>query len=74
LAIGEKWEKAMTRDEKIKRIIERAVQSAFIDFPDAGNGTTWPQNYKEPAECKSIATAVLSALKNEGYQITLESN
>lgn len=26
----------MTRDEKIQRIIERAIQSAFIDFPDAG--------------------------------------
>jgi hypothetical protein len=67
-------EKEMTRGETIERIIERAVQSALVDFPDAGNGTTWPQSYKEPAECKTIATAVLVALKNAGYKITLESN
>jgi hypothetical protein len=64
----------MTRDEKLERIIERAVQSAFVDFPDAGNGTTWPQSYKEPAECKTIAIAVLAALEKAGYKITLESN
>ncbi len=28
--------KAMIRDEKLQRIIERAIQSAFVDFPDAG--------------------------------------
>jgi hypothetical protein len=67
-------EKEMTRRETLERIIERAVQSALVDFPDAGNGTTWPQIYKEPAECKTIATAVLAALKNAGYKITLESN
>lgn len=64
----------MTRNEMLERIIERAVQSALVDFPDAGNGTTWPQSYKEPAECKTIATAALAALKNAGYKITLESN
>jgi hypothetical protein len=67
-------EHTMTRDEKIQRIIERAIQSAFIDFPDAGNGMMWPQNYKEPNECKTVATAILSALKNAGYKITLDSN
>jgi hypothetical protein len=69
-----KEEHTMTRDEKIQRIIERAIQSAFIDFPDAGNGEMWPQNYKEPNECKTVATAILSALKNAGYKITLESD
>lgn len=64
----------MLRDEKLERIIERAIQSAFIDFPDAGNGTVWPKTYKEPAECKTIATAVLSALKNAGYRISLDAN
>jgi hypothetical protein len=64
----------MTGDEKIQRIMERAIQSAFIDFPDAGNGMLWPQRYKEPNECKTVATAILSALKGAGYQITLESN
>jgi hypothetical protein len=52
----------------------RAIQSAFIYFPDAGNGTMWPQNYKEPNECKTVATAILSALENAGYKITLDSN
>lgn len=64
----------MTGDEKVQRIIERAVQSAFVDFPDAGNGTMWPQTYKEPNECKTVAMAILSALKNAGYRIALEAN
>jgi len=64
----------MPGDEKVQRIMERAIQSAFIDFPDAGNGTMWPQNYKEPNECKTVATAILSALKNAGYKVTLASN
>jgi hypothetical protein len=64
----------MTADENIQRIIERAVQSAFIDFPDAGNGIVWPQAYKEPNECKTVATAILSALKTASYKITLDSN
>jgi hypothetical protein len=64
----------MIRDEKLERIIERAIQSALVDFPDAGNGTVWPKTYKEPAECKTIATAVLSALKNAGYRISLVAN
>jgi hypothetical protein len=34
----------------------------------------WPQNYKEPNECKTVATAILSALRNAGYKITLDSN
>ena len=49
----------MTGDDKIQRIMERAIQSAFIDFPDAGNGMLWPQNYKEPNECKTVATGIL---------------
>ena len=28
----------------------------------------WPKTYKEPNECKTIATAVLSALDNAGYK------
>jgi hypothetical protein len=64
----------MIEDEKLQRIIERAIQSAFVDFPDAGNGTAWPKTYKEPNECKTIATAVLSALKNAGYRISLDAN
>jgi hypothetical protein len=33
-----------------------------------------PQSYKELAECKTIAIAVLAALEKAGYKITLESN
>ena len=64
----------MTEDEKIQRIIERAIQSAFIDFPDAGNGMMWPKNYKEPNECRTVATAIITALKHAGYKITSDSN
>lgn len=64
----------MIRDEKLERTIERAIQSAFVDFPDAGNGTVWPKTYKEPNECKTIATAVLSALENAGYKISFNSD
>jgi hypothetical protein len=59
----------MTRDDEIQRIIERAIQSAFIDFPDAENGMLWPQNYKEPNECKTVATAILSALKMQATKL-----
>jgi len=43
-------------------------------FPDAGNGTALPKTYKEPNECKTIATAVLAALENAGYTISLDAN
>ena len=29
----------------------------------------WPPHYKETAECKTLAIAVLSALKKSGYKI-----
>ena len=64
----------MTEDEKIQQIIERAIQSAFIDFPDAGNGMMWPKNYKEPNECRTVATAIITALKHAGYKIASDSN
>jgi hypothetical protein len=64
----------MTESNKIRGIIERAVESAFIDFPNVENGRTWPQHYKETAECKTLATAVLSALENSGYKIVPISN
>ena len=62
-------ERTMTESHKVRGIIERAVESAFIDFPNVGDGRTWPQHYKETAECKTLATAVLSALENSGYKI-----
>ena len=48
------------RPNHASNLIPRAQQThfrrcpAFVDFPDAGNGTTWPQNYKEPNECKTV--------------------
>jgi hypothetical protein len=40
----------MTESDKIRGIIESAVESAFIDFPHIGHEETWPQKYKESAE------------------------
>ncbi|MGC1883876.1 MAG: hypothetical protein WA703_22130 [Pseudolabrys sp.] len=59
---------------KSKGSLNALFNQPFIDFPDAGNGMMWPQNYKEPNECKTVATAILSALKNAGYKITAGSN
>ena len=59
----------MTEGDKIRGIIESAVESAFINFPNVGHGETWPQNYKENAECKTVAIAVLSSLEKWGYKI-----
>ena len=64
----------MTESDKIRGIIERAVEAAFIDFPDVGDGDTWPHIYKELAECRTLATAVLSALEKAGYKIVPVSN
>jgi hypothetical protein len=58
----------MTEGDKIRGIIESAIESAFIDFPHMGHGETWPQNYKD-AECKTLARAVLSSLEKWGYKI-----
>jgi hypothetical protein len=59
----------MTESDKIRGIIESAVESAFIDFPNIGPGETWPQHYKENAECKTLARAVVSSLEKWGYKI-----
>ena len=59
----------MNESDKIRGIIESAIESAFIDFPHIGHGETWPQNYKENAECKTLAMAVLSSLEKWGYKI-----
>ena len=49
----------MTEADKIREIIEGAVELAFVKFPNWGDGDTWPPTYKEPAECRTLATAVL---------------
>jgi hypothetical protein len=66
--VGEELKK-MTERDKIRGIIESAVESAFIDFPSIGPGETWPQHYRENAECRTLATAVLSSLEKWGYKI-----
>jgi hypothetical protein len=63
----------MAESDKIRRIIESAIESAFIDFPNIGHGERWPQNYKENAECKTLAMAVLSSLEKWGYEIVPSS-
>ena len=57
------------RKRQNSRDYESAIESAFIDFPHVGHGETWPQNYKENAECKTLAIAVLSSLEKWGYKI-----
>ena len=59
----------MTESDKIRGMIESAVESAFIDFPHIGHEETWPQKYKESAECRTLAIAVLSSLEKWGYKI-----
>jgi len=34
-----------------------------------GHEETWPRNYKESAECRTLAIAVLSSLEKWGYKI-----
>jgi hypothetical protein len=41
----------MIESDKIRGIIENAIESAFVKFPDVGDGTTWPQLHKDRAEC-----------------------
>jgi hypothetical protein len=60
----------MTEDEKIQRIIERAIQSAFIEFPDAGNGMMRPKNYNESRMSAGLWQLPSSPLlKHAGYKI-----
>jgi len=53
----------MTESDKIRGITKAPLNRLFIDFPHVGHGETWPQNYKENAECKTLAMAVLSSLE-----------
>ena len=64
----------MRESDKVRGIIEVAIELAFIDFPTAGNGTTWPPHYKLRPECVTLATAVLAALEKSGYKIVPNSN
>jgi hypothetical protein len=64
----------MTENEKIRGIIENTIESAFVKFPDAEDGTAWPQLYKDRAEFVTLTTAVLQVLENSGYKIVATSS
>jgi hypothetical protein len=51
------------------KVIAAAIESANIDFPNAGDGTTWPQIYRSTEECIHLARAVVSGLEKWGYSI-----
>jgi hypothetical protein len=49
--------------------IAAAIESANIDFPDAGDGTTWEHIYRSTEECNHLARAVIAGLEKWGYSI-----
>jgi hypothetical protein len=49
--------------------IAAAIEAANIDFPEAGQGGTWPRLYRPMDECCHLAKAVLSGLRQWGYVI-----
>ena len=53
----------------ISDVIQSAIQTAKIDFPNAGDGTTWDQITMSLEESALLTKAVLSALKKAGYEI-----
>jgi hypothetical protein len=63
-----KQETAMSDDE-VRRIIEKAIFAANIDYPASYNGTRWSEYHREPEECRLLADAVLTALRDAGYEI-----
>lgn len=51
------------------KVIAAAIESANIDFPDAGDGTSWERFYRSTEECNHLARAVVSGLEKWGYSI-----
>lgn len=47
----------MRESDEVRGIIEGAIESAFIDFPTAGNGTTWPPHYKLRPELRDTSNS-----------------
>jgi len=45
-------------------------QTAFVDHPSSGHGTTWDQITKSDEESIHLAKAVLIALRKAGYSIS----
>ncbi len=62
----------MIRDEKLQRIIERAIQSAFVDFPDAKRDGV-AENLQRAQRMQDYRNShPLSSLKTAGYKISLD--
>jgi hypothetical protein len=49
--------------------IAAAIERANLDFPDTGQGSTWPRFYRPMDECCHLAKAVVSGLAQWGYAI-----
>jgi hypothetical protein len=65
---GRKQEINMAHQTPLEAIAA-AIESANIDFPDAGDGTTWAHIYRSTEECNHLARAVVSGLEKWGYSI-----
>lgn len=48
--------------QEIENIIARAIQTALIDYPNVGDGTTWPAHTMDGVEAQHRAKAVMRAL------------
>ena len=55
--------------DEVRRIIEKAIFSANIDYPTSNDGTRWSEYRRGPEECRLLADAVLIALRDAGYEI-----
>jgi hypothetical protein len=56
----------------VLEVIERSIQSANIDFPDAGDGTTRDRIYHSQEDSLHLARAVMAGLTRAGYKIAKE--
>jgi hypothetical protein len=50
-------------------VMSKGIQTANIDHPDAGHGTTWDQIYRSKEESDHLARAALAALTAAGFVV-----
>jgi hypothetical protein len=55
--------------DEVRRLIEKALFSANIDYPARYDGTRWSEYHRDPKECRLLTDAVLTALRDAGYEI-----
>ena len=55
--------------DEVRRIIEKAIFTANIQFPASYDGKRWSEYHREPEECRLLANAVVIALHDAGYEI-----